>query len=212
MNRPEADPDEGAYVSTPQGIFTASGVWFSATEEALRRYAEVLFDHVPLAVLLRRAERWLHSAQALAVWMLPLLLLVLPPLAAAGAALTLFIGWKVLSPSFVSRVGAAVLRVLERPVVQGLFYVFMLSIIAAQAQYAALGVGIAGFVLLRWGLVERALHPLVRRLWRSLYALPVPDQVLRAFMMRAAMRHGVSLPQLDRMEHRLFDLWYRHEQ
>lgn len=194
MNRPEADPDEGAYVSTPQGIFTASGVWFAATEEALQRYAADLFERVPLPVLLRRAERWLHSAQALAVWVLPFVLLVLPPLAAAGVALTLFIGWKVLSPSFVSRVGAAVLGVLGRPVVQGLFYVFMLSILAAQARYAALGVGIAGFVLLRWGLIERVVHPLMRRLWRSLYALPVPDQVLRAFMLRAAMRNGVGLP------------------
>lgn len=205
----EADRSEGEYVSTPQGIFTASGVWFSATEEMLRDYAGPLFEHVPLAALLRRAVRWIRSAQVLTLWILPLLLFFLPPLAAALAALTFYAGWRVLSPSFATRIGAAVIGFLDKVVLQGLYYVFMLSLLAGQGRLVAVFVGLAGFVLLRWGLVERLVHPLLRRLWRTLYELPVPDQVLRAFIIRAALRHGASLPDLERMKRRILEVWNR---
>ena len=102
-----------------------------------------------------------------------------------------------------SEAAAGVVRLLDVVFAQGFYYVFMLSLLASRGEMAALGVGLGGFVLLRWGVLARLSHPLVGRIWRSLYALPVPDQVLRAFIIRAALKHGLSLPQLDRLEEQM---------
>lgn len=198
-------------MSTPQGIFTASGIWFSATEESLRTYAGPVLEHVPLVALIRRAERWVRSPQAFTLWLLPLALLTLPPWLAVAAALAFYVGWAVLSPSVASRWAATAAGWLNTAVVQGLFYVFVLSILAAQDRFAAFGIGLAGFVLLRWGLVQRALQPLVRPLRRTLYDLPAPDQILRAFIVRAALEHDIALPELERMKRRLFEAWTRSD-
>ena len=198
---------EGAYVSTPQGLFTASGVWFQATEEMLRDYAGPVLEHVALAELVQRAERWLRSPMTLAAWMLPPALLSLSPGAAAGATLTLFCGWTLVAPSLVDRRAARVVGWMEKPWLQGLFYVLVLSILAAQNQLVAVGVGLAGFILLRWGLVDRVLRVPLRMAMRRLYPLPPEDQVLRAFILRAGLRHGVTLPQLDRLRDQIARRW-----
>lgn len=206
---PDDGTEEATYVSTPQGIFTASGIWFGATEESLRAYAGPVLEHVPLGALIRRAERWVRSPQVFTLWLLPLALLMLPWWAAAAVALAFYAAWACLSPSLASRWAAAVAGWLNTAVVQGLFYVFVLSILAAQDRFAAVGVGLAGFVLLRWGLVERALRPLVRPVRRVLYDLPAADQTLRAFIIRAALARDLPLPELERMKRRLFEAWTR---
>lgn len=200
MSRIEFDTQEAAYVDTPNGIFTAAGVWFHTTEEALRQYAEPVLARVPLPSLLQQAEVWLRSDQTLVLWVLPLALLLVPPLPAALGALTLYVGWRGLSPSFVSLALLRVFRLLDRVWLQGLYYVLVLSVLAGAAQHAALGLGLGGFILLRWGVVARLTQPLVRRLWASLYSLPVSDQVLRAVIIRTALKYRLSLPELDRME------------
>lgn len=194
------DGSGAMYAETPNGIFTSSGVWFHVTEAALEGYAGPVLAREPLPVLLARSERWLRSAQTLAVWALPLLLVLVPPLSAVLATLTLFVGWRALSPAFTSRVADAVLQALDLVWLQGAYYVFVLSIFAERGQLALVGIGLAGFVLLRWGLVDRLAQPLVRRIWASLFPLPVADQVLRGFIIRAALAYGLSLPHLDRME------------
>lgn len=204
-----AEGEEGAYVSTPQGLFTASGVWFQATEEALRDYAGPVLAHVSLAELVKRAGRWLRSPTTLAAWVLPPLLALLPPAWAVGAALVLFCGWTLLCPSLVSRRAARVAGWLERPWVQGLFYVFVLSVLAAQNQITAVIVGLAGFLMLRWGLLRRLLRWPLRAALRRLYALPPEDQVLRAFILRAGLRHNVALPQLERIREQVARRWSR---
>lgn len=203
----EAADEEGVYVSTPQGLFTASGVWFQATEEALRDYAGPVLEHVSLAELVRRAERWLRSPMTLAAWSLPLLLVALAPAWAALVTLVLFCGWTLLCPSLVSRRAARVAGWLEQPWLQGLFYVLVLSMLAAQGRFWAVGVGLAGFLLLRWGIVRRFLRAPLRMGARRLYALPMEDQVLRAFILRAGLRHGVALPQLDRIREQIARRW-----
>ncbi len=197
-----SDPEQTFFISTPQGVFTASGYWFQATEEMLRSYAGPVLERVSLEELLRRAVRWLRSPQVLALWALPALLMVLSPLAAVLATLVLYAAWGVLSPSLASRHVARLWGLLDNVFLQGLYYVFMLSIVAAQGQYAAMAAGLVGFVAFRWGGVAWLLRPLLRPVQRALYALPVADQVLRAFILRAALEYGVDLPQIERLKER----------
>lgn len=203
---------DAAYVDTPYGIFTADGIWFHIREEALREYAASILDEISLEQLLQWAAVWMRSPQIIVLWVLPAALWLLPALLAALLALVLFAGWKVLSPSIASEIAVRVANGLDTAVVQGLYYVFVLSILAAQERYAALAIGLLGFMLLRWGLVERALQPLLQPLLRAFYALPLSDQVLRAFIVRIALNRRRSLPQLDEMQQEILETWsYRKE-
>ncbi len=211
MKLPGFHKAEAQFVDTPEGIFTASGVWFRTRVAALQAYAGPVLEREPVPVLLAQAELWLRSPQALTLWLLPVFLYLLAPLQAALAALVVYVGWRSLGPSFVSRALARLFRILDAVFVQALYYVFMLSLLAAQASYTAVWVGLGGFILLRWGLIRWATQPLIRPIWASLYPLPVPDQVLRAFLLRAALAFNVSLPQLDRIEQQVRDFLQRNK-
>lgn len=193
------------FVETPQGIFTADGVWFATTREAVERYAGEVLKHESLEKLIERAGVWLRSPETLAVWLLPVFMLAIDPLPAGLATATTYIAWKTLGPSAISRWLERTLKVLDLVWLQGAFYVGILSYYAALGQYAAVWTGLAGFIIIRWGLLSRITLPFVRPMQRSLYELPVPDQILRGFIIRTAMAHRLSLPQLDRMEKQIAD-------
>lgn len=213
MNSSRLPNADTAYVDTPYGIFTAEGVWFHIREEALSEYAAPILDDVSVGQLLLWAALWMRSPQIIVLWVLPVTLWLFPPLPAALFAFGLFVGWTVLGPSMVSEIAVRVVDKLDTVVVQGLYYVFVLSVLAAQEQYAALVIGLVGFMLLRWGLIERAVMPLLRPLLRTLYPLPLSDQVLRAFIVRIAMNRRRSLPVLDAMQQEMLDTWnYRNDQ
>ncbi|MEP0546871.1 MAG: hypothetical protein ABJF88_08065 [Rhodothermales bacterium] len=192
-----------SFLDTPAGLITASGIHFHTTRALLEQYARPVLDVVPLDTLVARTEVWLRSGQALALWMLALLLLVLPPVGAALCTLTVYLGWETLGPTLVSQRLVAAFRVMEKVLVQGALYVAVLSTLGAQGQVVAVGVGLAGFVLVRWRLIPRLLRPALDVLRRPLYTLPVADQVLRGFVLRAALRHGIELPQLERLKREL---------
>ena len=168
-------------------------------------YAGAVFDREPLARLLAQAEVWLRSAQTGALWLLPFFLLMMTPLQAALAALVIYVAWESLGPSFVSRVVLRVVRLLDLVLLQAVYYVLILSVLAALQQFVALWVGLGGFILLRWGLVRWATRPVVQWIWSTLYRMPVPDHILRALIVRAALKHRVSLPELDRIEQQIID-------
>jgi hypothetical protein len=195
-----SDADIPSFLDTPAGLITASGIHFHTTRALLEQYARPVLDVVPLDTLIARTEVWLRSGQALALWTLALLLLVLPPVGAALCTLTVYLGWETLGPSLVSQRLVAAFRVLEMALVQAALYVAVLSTLGAQGQAVAVGVGLAGFVLVRWRLVPLVLRPALEILRRPLYTLPVADQVLRGFVLRAALRHGIELPQLERLK------------
>lgn len=205
MKFPRLHSAETTFVDTPEGIFTASGVWFRTREASLYAYAGPVFDREPLTRLLTQAELWLRSPLTLTLWLLPLLLFVITPLQAALAALVVYVGWESLGPSFVSRSVVRVFRVLDLVLLQALYYVLAMSVLAAQQQFAMLWVGLGGFILLRWGLVRMATQPVIKRIWATLYRMPVPDQVLRSFIIRAALKYRVSLPELDRIEQEIVE-------
>lgn len=200
--RPER-PDAEPFLDTPMGIVTPEGTYFQTTRALLERYAGGVLEHVSLATLIARAEVWLRSGQTAALWVLAPLLLVLPPLWATVIALLIYLAWETLSPVVVSRRIVAVFRVLEQPVVQAVLYVAVLSALGVRGQMAAVATGLLFFVAMRWRMLPWGLRPLVEALRRPLTTLPAPDQILRAFVLRAALRHRVALPQLDALKQEL---------
>ncbi|MEX0822322.1 MAG: hypothetical protein WD021_09275 [Rhodothermales bacterium] len=197
--------NSSTYVDTPKGIFTAAGVWFRTTESELEKYAGEVLEHESIERLIERSEVWLRSPQTFTVWLFPVFLAAIDPLPAALAALTVFVGWRSLGPSLVSRVLQRVLSVLDLVWLQGLYYVAVLSYMASAGRFVAVWAGLAGFILVRWGVVERVTELIVRLIWGTMYKMPVADHILRAFIIRAAMKYSVSLPQLDVLERRIVE-------
>ena len=199
--------DAPAYVDSPTGIVTVAGTRFRTTEKLLREFAEPVFDHEPLEVLILRAEVWVQSPVTMALWAMPVLLLLLPVWAASVAALALFAIWRLVSPAAPIRAGIAVFDVLRKPVLQGIYYVVLLTLLGWAGQTPAVLVGLAGFIALRFGLIDVLLNPVLTRMLTRMYPIPVPDQVLRAVIVRAALRHNVPLPELSRLEESVREAW-----
>ena len=204
---PRPAPDAPTYVDSPAGIVTAAGTRYRTTEKLLREFAEPVFDREPLGGLIRQAEVWAQSPVTMALWALPALLLLVPVWAAAVATLTLFAVWRVVSPAAPVRAGIAVLSILQKPALQGIYYVVVLTLLGWAGQTPSVVAGLAGFIGLRFGLVEALLKPVLAPLLARMYPLPVPDQVLRAVIVRAALRHNIPLPELSRLEASAREAW-----
>lgn len=207
--QPPDASDEGFYADTPRGMFTAAGTWYHTSEALLREYAAPVLQHTSVVNLLKAAESWLATPLTVGVLALVLALLVMPAWAAAIISVGVYVGWAVLSPSLVSLTALPLVRALNSVWVQGLTYVFALSLLAAQEAMTALAVGLIGFVLYRWRLLPRLLAPLIKRLQQQVHPLPAPDQVLRAVVVRTAMKHRESLPELEAMERDIIKRWTR---
>lgn len=198
-----AAPDAPPFVDTPLGLLGAGGTHFRTTEALLRDYAAPVLDAEGLGALVARAEVWVRSPQAVGGLALLVLLATLPWGLALALAAAVYVLWTLTAPAVPHAGAARLLRVLEHPVVQALLYVFVLSALAGAGRFGALWAGLGGFVALRLGLVDALARPVLAPLLARLYPLPVPDQVLRGFILRAAIRQGIALPGLDAMERRL---------
>lgn len=200
MKRPHFRRSLPTFVDTPKGIFTDSGIWFQTREAWLRQYAGAVFDHKPVEYFLMQAQIWLRSPQTLTLWLLPVLLFTISPLQASLAALVVYVGWRSLSPSFVSRMILPLVRMLDLVGLQAVYYIVAMTLAARNEQYVVLAVGLGGFILLRWGIIRVATEPVVRRIWSTLYRMPVPDHILRAFIVRAALAHRIKIPDFAPIE------------
>ncbi len=188
------------YVDTPSGLFTAAGHWFRTTETLLRSYAGPLLEKEPLDRLLRQADTWLRFPAVLMLWTLLPLLWVWEPVRAVGTALGLYLLSNLLLPLLILRPLTPILTGLATPWLQGAAYVVGLTVLAWQENFSAVWMGLGAFVLVRWGVLDRLLRPLLDRAATMLYRLPLPDQVLRSLILRAALTHRIPLPELQVME------------
>lgn len=201
-------PDDApTYIDTKLGMVTGAGTWFHIREDDLHAYAGEVLEYASVADLLRWAETWLRSARTVTLWLLPLLLWTLPDVGAAAAGVVLYVVWRLAAPSFPSDRVAAGFTYLDHAVVLGLYYVATLSVLAGMERYAAVGIGLFFFVTMRLGIFESTTTPLLRPLWTRIYPLPLPDQVLRALVIRIALRRRLPVPQIDELASEMMDRW-----
>ncbi len=199
-------PSPPLFVDTPRGLFTANGTWYRTTVAQLRAYAEPVVDKVGIEALIARADQTLAAPRTLALAALPLLLIALAPVWAAAIALALAIGAFVWTPLLTGPLLGRAWKVLGLVPVQLVLYLFVLSFLAAQSLFASVAAGLIGFVVLRWGLVDWALTKLLGSLFVRLHALPRPDAVLRALIVRSALHSGIPHARVDAMQRDLIRL------
>jgi hypothetical protein len=161
--------EQAAYVDTPEGIFTADGLWFRVTEAELERYAGAVLAHESLSELMARAGRWMMAGQTFGIWAAVVFLLTLRALPASLLTLLVFLLVQCFRPILLSSWFDPVLRVLQVVPVQLLVYVIALSAFGVAGAYGKLALGAIFFVALRWRLLETITARLVHAIARVLY-------------------------------------------
>lgn len=192
----ESQPERPAsptFLDTPLGILTVGGMLFSTTVPLLREYAGRVLDYVSVEELISRAVTWLRFPSALFLWTLVLGLLTVTPGAAIATAVLVYVLAAVFSPPLAGRLTAGVARVIDMAGVQITLYVAVLSYLGYRDELVAVGVGLAGFILLRWRILGFVLGPIVRFFRGFISKLSAPDQALRAAVLHAAVQHRVPL-------------------
>lgn len=199
-------PSPPYWAESPAGIVTLDGGRFHTTEADLLVFAPDVVERYGMDALLKMASTWhrLPTTKGL------LVLLALLPYAAlwqaVAAALAVWLFASVVSPSTVFLSVIKPLQWFSHPVVQGLLYVLILSILAASGQMAAVLVGLVGFIAFRWQLPDRAGSKLIAMLRKPLSPLPAQDAILRNLIVRAALKHGYSVGGTDSMQRRILEI------
>ena len=188
------------YHDTPQGILTESGIWYRTTAALLNEYAAELFECEPLKIHLARSDTWVRSPQTLSLWILAFGILYSELWQLAFIVPGFFLVWQILSPSLVNRSLYPLLRVLDAVLLQAILYAGIMSMLAISGQYMAVATGLTGFICIRWGILTYAARPIVTRCWKAMYKLPAPDHILRAFLVRSALRNGITLTDFKDIE------------
>lgn len=203
------DRDTSAYLDTPRGIVTAAGTTFHTTEALLKEYASDVLDYRDTSQLIEDAEVWLGSAATATIWIFPLFLLAVPVWAALLLGILFFCTWSVFAPSAPFLSVLRLFSILEKPVLLAVYYVIAMTLFGWNGQTAAAVVGLGVFVGLRLRLLQLLLHPLIKNISGRLYSLPLPDQVLRAIVVRTALKHRINLAELDHLETSARKAWAR---
>ena len=199
-------PSAFSFVELPEGIFTSDGYWYHTSLADLQSFSSQVVNKIGLSALLQMAGEWSRIPVSLSIWILPILL------ASAGlwigffATLSLYLVLSVISPSVIIVQAMSIVKGLNHPIAQGLFYVMMLSYFANTDRIEMLVAGLIGFIVFRWQVVDKLLLPVVSRLRRTLSSLPVHDQILRNVIVRSVQRMGAPLAELDRMEKRVLEI------
>ncbi len=199
-------PRVAYWAESATGIMTVEGVTFHTTFADLNAFAPDVIERYGMDALLKMATTWYRLPTTKGL----LVLIALLPFAAiwqsiaVGLAVWFFAA--VVSPSTVFVAVMKPLGWLSHPVVQGLLYVLVLSILAAEGDLAAVGVGLAAFVVLRWQLLDRLLGRLVAIFRKPLSPLPAQDAILRNLMVRLALKHGFSVGGTDAMQRRVIEI------
>ena len=175
---------------------------FSTTVPLLREYAGRVLDYVSIEELISRAVTWLRFPSALFLWTLAIGLLTPAPWAGLATAVLVYVLAAVFTPPLAGKRSAAIVKVMDMTGVQVALYVAVLSYLGYRGELLAVGVGLAGFILLRWRILGLVLAPIVRYLRGFVSELPAPDQALRATVLHAAVRHRVPLDHVDEVRSR----------
>lgn len=188
------------FVETELGIVTRRGEWFFITSDKLKEYVPGLLEVKPLEELIREAQAWVQSTSGLSITLLMILLLTVGPWLALGATVVFHVAWYLSKSAFVIRNMELPLRIVNSDGYQMLLSLAVLSLLALQGDYLALGVGIFFFFIAKLRLLDR--------LWRktglgSKKGMTLNDRVLKMVIIRHALHENVAPSEVRAMEERL---------
>jgi len=197
------------YIELPTGFFTADGVWFHTSEANLREFAGPVIDRLGLYRLFQEATAWNRSPVTLTLLLLAILLHVMSAPAAALFSLGVFFIWSTYHSHVVVLGLVRAFLYVGKPPVQAVIYIVSLSLLGLAGSYLSVLVGLALFILLRWGIVDSVYVRLEKLISGAPSSIPSQDRILRALLLRYAVAGGDSLASTESYETRIMEIWKR---
>lgn len=199
-----------AYIETPVGIFTPSGNWFHTSGEAIEQFVPGLLDKKPLSELIRDAEVWVRSADNLSILLL-LILLVTSGLIPAVTVVAIFLPlWHISKSGAFSRLLTVFLRLIDIEIVLLLLAVGPLSWLGMEGYYFELLAGLAGFIILKFGLYRRLVDYVYERINGG--AIPLNDRLFRMVLMKHALAYDIRTDEVAEMDKSIRELINKRKQ
>ncbi|MCA1803090.1 MAG: hypothetical protein LC662_11580 [Rhodothermaceae bacterium] len=193
-----------AFIETPVGIFTPAGNWFHTSTSAIKQFVPGLLKKKPLNELIRDAEVWIRSADNLSILLL-LILLVTSGLITAVTVVAIFLPlWHIAKSGAYSRLLTVFLRFIDIEIVLLLFAVGPLSWLGMDGHYYELFAGLAGFILLKFGLYRRFIDYLYNMLNGD--AIPLNDRLFRMVLVKHALANGIRTDEVAEMDKSIREL------
>jgi hypothetical protein len=193
-----------AFIETPVGIFTPAGNWFHTSTGAIEQFVPGLLEKKPLSELIRDAEVWIRSADNLSILLL-LILLVTSGLITAVTVMAIFLPlWHITKSGAFSRLLTVFLRLIDIEIVLLLLAVGPLSWLGIAGNYYDLLAGLAGFIILKFGLYRRFIDYLHDMLNGG--AIPLNDRLFRMVLVKHALANGIRTDEVAEMDKNIRDL------
>jgi len=187
------------YLDTPAGIIIPKGHMFHTTENLLQKYAGPLFEHYPVGKMLEKAAVWIESTDGIGIILSLVLLWWLPVIPAVILAFTLSLLWH-FNISAVAGPGLSwMMKLISNDFFQLLIAIFPLSWFGMQGMYFHLLAGILLFVFFKFGWIRMLAEKLKER-GTPEDAPGLNDKVLNMLITRYAIKEGITLPNVRKME------------
>ncbi|MBL7977536.1 MAG: hypothetical protein JNN12_04285 [Bacteroidetes Order II. Incertae sedis bacterium] len=194
--------ETAVYVDTPRGIFVpSSGIQFLVTEAELDKSVGEVLRLKPLTFFIPLVSDWHKTGGTIALWVLPLLLLVLPiyPLSLILSLITWLL-WELYAPPTISEGKMRILQLLGKP---WLTLAVNIAVWFALANWYRLtnqigtleGVlmGLIGYVLLRFQLLYKMVENWLHRSWEKKLGMPIADFLLKTLLYKEALSHNINV-------------------
>lgn len=199
----KSDFNSGEFVETPLGVFTINGNWFYTNSDEIERYAPGLLAKTSLEDLIRTAETWVKSTDAVTILLFMLLLLLMPGYQAAIIAVIFLFIWHMTKSALVGNLATKVVRAISYEPLVILASVASISYMGISEAYSDVGYGLLFFIIFRFGWVRKMFDTFYEK-YSSRISLN--DRVLKMVVLRAAMEHSVPIKEVDQMEKTIKDL------
>lgn len=205
----------------PNGITTSNGNWYNITRDYIEKYVPGLLKKVPLERILKEADAWTISGDALALLLYFLLVyLSVSPFIAFLGVLLFFLFWYTNTSAFVLPAFSKIIQAITN---DGFLYsvsAILLIGISLNEQLSDFGIelmielhavwyGIALIFLFKVGLLRLLLKFISSK--SSSKKASLHDRVLNMLLIRYGMKYGTLTRSVDQMQDELIKVANYHK-
>jgi hypothetical protein len=191
------------FVETPLGVFTVNGNWFYTNSDEIEKIAPGLLVNVDFSGLLKEAEIWVRSSDAVAILFFMISLQFLPGYVAALLSVVFLFAWHLTKSALISPISTKIVQLFSWDPLVILFAVASISYMGILGQYADVVYGLLFFVLFRFSWLRKMFDSFYERYSKE---ITLNDRTLKMVVVRSAMTNQVQIPEIQRMESRIKEL------
>lgn len=201
--RKQTDQSNNLFIETKLGIVSRTGDWFHTTSDHIKEFVPGLLQKRSLYQLVEEAVAWVRSADSLAMTILLVLLLFIPPMFAAAIAVVFHFFWYRSKSAFVTIYMGKVLKLMNTDGYMLITALIILSYLGMSSQYLATAIGIIFFFLLKLGLLKRLWDKMDKSSFKN---LSLNDRVFKMILIKYGMYYNTEPPEVKQMEETFKDL------